>query len=92
MVDGFQVRRDGLVAINGNTDLKLTPCELVARSFPPGPGAHVLAGKGYDADRIRELMEDQDCTPQYFAQAASLRRDHLQQEAIQTAQSHRAVL
>ena len=26
-------------------------------------GAHVLADKGYDADWIRELIEDQDCTP-----------------------------
>jgi transposase len=25
--------------------------------------AHVLADKGYDADWIRELIEDQDCTP-----------------------------
>lgn len=26
-------------------------------------GAHVLADKGYDADWIRDLIEDQDCTP-----------------------------
>ena len=35
--------------------------ELLLNDLPAG--AHVLADKGYDADWIRELVEDQDCTP-----------------------------
>ena len=35
--------------------------ELLLNGLPAG--AHVLADKGYDADWIRELIEDQDCTP-----------------------------
>jgi len=35
--------------------------ELLLSDLPAG--AHVLADKGYDADWIRELIEDQDCTP-----------------------------
>jgi transposase len=35
--------------------------ELLLNELPAG--AHVLADKGYDADWIRELIEDQHCTP-----------------------------
>ena len=35
--------------------------ELLLADLPAG--AHVLADKGYDADWIRDLIEDQDCTP-----------------------------
>lgn len=34
--------------------------ELLLNDLPAG--AHVLADKGYDADWIRDLIEDQDCT------------------------------
>ena len=64
--------------------------ELLLNDLPAG--AHVLADKGYDADWIRELIEDQDCTPHIPPRRQPLRRDHLQQEALQAAQSHRAVL
>ena len=36
--------------------------ELLLNDLPKG--AHVLADRGYDADWIRELIEDQDCKPQ----------------------------
>ena len=36
--------------------------ELLLNDLPAG--AQVLADKGYDADWIRELIEDQGCTPQ----------------------------
>ncbi len=35
--------------------------ELLLNDLPAG--AHVLADRGYDADWIREVIEDQDCTP-----------------------------
>lgn len=35
--------------------------EVLLNDLPAG--AHVLADKGYDADWIRELIEEQDCTP-----------------------------
>jgi len=35
--------------------------ELLLADLPAG--AHVLADKGYDADWIRDLIEDQNCTP-----------------------------
>ncbi len=35
--------------------------ELLLSDLPAG--AHVLADKAYDADWIRELIEDQGCTP-----------------------------
>jgi transposase len=35
--------------------------EILLNDLPAG--AEVLADKGYDADWIRELIEDQDCTP-----------------------------
>ena len=35
--------------------------ELLLNDLPAG--ADVIADKGYDADWIRDLIEDQDCTP-----------------------------
>lgn len=35
--------------------------ELLLQDLPKG--ADVIADKGYDADWIRDLIEDQDCTP-----------------------------
>ena len=35
--------------------------ELLLNDLPAK--AHVLADKGYDADWIRDLIQDQDCTP-----------------------------
>jgi len=35
--------------------------ELLLNDLPAG--AEVIADKGYDADWIRDLIEDQDCTP-----------------------------
>jgi transposase len=35
--------------------------ELLLNDLPAG--AKVIADKGYDADWIRDLIEDQDCTP-----------------------------
>jgi len=35
--------------------------ELLLQDLPAG--AEVIADKGYDADWIRQLIEDQDCTP-----------------------------
>jgi transposase len=35
--------------------------ELLLQNLPAG--ADVIADKGYDADWIRDLIEDQDCTP-----------------------------
>lgn len=35
--------------------------ELLLQALPKG--TDLLADKGYDADWIRELIEDQDCTP-----------------------------
>jgi len=35
--------------------------EVLLQNLPAG--ADVIADKGYDADWIRELIEDQDCTP-----------------------------
>jgi len=35
--------------------------ELLLNDLPPG--ADVIADKGYDADWIRDLIEDQNCTP-----------------------------
>ena len=35
--------------------------ELLLQDLPKG--ADLLADKGYDADWIRDLIEDQDCTP-----------------------------
>jgi transposase len=35
--------------------------ELLLQGLPKG--ASLLADRGYDADWIREMIEDQDCTP-----------------------------
>ena len=49
------------IALSGGEANDAPMAELLLNDLPAG--AHVLADKGYDADWIRELIEDQDCTP-----------------------------
>ncbi len=47
--------------------------ELLLKDLPMGTS--LLADRGYDADWIREMIEDQDCTP--VIPPKSNRRDHI---------------
>jgi transposase len=47
--------------------------ELLLKDLPKGTS--LLADRGYDADWIREMIEDQDCTP--VIPPKSNRRDHI---------------
>lgn len=49
------------IALSGGEVNDAPMAEWLLKDLPAG--AHVLADKGYDADWIRELIEDQDCTP-----------------------------
>jgi transposase len=55
-------------------------------------GTNLLADRGYNADWIRDLIQDRDCTP--VIPPKSNRRDEipLSKRKIQEAQSHRALL
>ena len=57
-----------------------------------GPRTIVLVDKAYDADRIRELIQEQGATPQHPPKEQPTLEALLQQASLPRAQSHRAFL
>ena len=64
--------------------------ELLLNDLPAG--AEVLADKGYDADWIRDLIEDQGCTPHIPPRSNRYDGITYSKNEIQEAQPYRTLL
>jgi transposase len=63
--------------------------ELLLRDLPEGTS--IVADKGYDADWIRDMIEDQDCTPVIPPKIQQDRADPVLQAQIQEAKPRRTL-